>query len=143
MGGARREIVRRAKIYGFDTGFVAFARGWDSIRDEDRGVLWEHLVLDTLRAAGLENSLTYWRDKSGREIDFVLKRSNGKVDAIECKISPEQFDADFLRHFRSLYPDGENWVVCPMLDETFTRSINGLQVRFMSTRQILDVHAMC
>ncbi|MCX8042839.1 MAG: DUF4143 domain-containing protein [Desulfobacterota bacterium] len=26
-GGGRREIVRQPKLYGFDTGFVTFARG--------------------------------------------------------------------------------------------------------------------
>ena len=48
-GGGRREIVSRPKCYMFDTGFVTFERGWESIRDDDRGPLWEHLVLDTLR----------------------------------------------------------------------------------------------
>ena len=50
-GGSRREIVKRPRIYGFDTGIVCFVRGSDRLRDEDRGGLWEHLVLDVLRAA--------------------------------------------------------------------------------------------
>ena len=47
-GGSKQEIVSRPKCYAFDTGFVAFGRGWEQIRDEDRGILWEHLVLDSL-----------------------------------------------------------------------------------------------
>lgn len=50
-GGGRRELVRRPKAYVFDTGLVCYGRGWRDIRDEDRGILWEHLVLDVLRAA--------------------------------------------------------------------------------------------
>ena len=48
-GGGKSEIVRRPKCYGFDTGFVTLERGWHSLREDDRGVLWEHLVLDALR----------------------------------------------------------------------------------------------
>ena len=48
-GGGKREIVSRPKCYAFDTGFVTFEKGWDSIREDDRGLLWEHLVLDALR----------------------------------------------------------------------------------------------
>jgi len=137
-GGGRREIIRRPKIYAFDTGFVAFARGWDSIRSEDSGILWEHLVLDTLRAAGLEQNLGYWRDKTGREIDFVLQRGDGRVDAIECKISPDRFDVNVLRQFRSLYRRGENWAVCPMVTDKYTRNFGELKVQFMSTRHIFS-----
>ncbi|MBI2441293.1 MAG: ATP-binding protein [Lentisphaerae bacterium] len=136
-GGGRREIIHRPKYYAFDTGFVTFARGWDTLRDEDRGVLWEHLVLDTLRATMMESTITYWRDKSGREIDFVIRRAGKRVDAIECKINPGRFDADMFRHFRSLYPHGENWVIAPMEDETHTRKIGNLLIRFLSTRHLL------
>jgi predicted AAA+ superfamily ATPase len=45
FGGGHREFVRQPKIYGFDTGFVACARGWSDLRPEDCGLLWEHLVL--------------------------------------------------------------------------------------------------
>ena len=31
---------------------VCYARGWDQLRPEDCGGLWEHLMLDTLIAAG-------------------------------------------------------------------------------------------
>src|SRR6266540_1928753 len=37
-GGGRREITRRPKCYAFDTGFVTFAKGWDSVREDDRGL---------------------------------------------------------------------------------------------------------
>ncbi len=90
-GGGRREIVRRPKVYGFDTGFVCFVRGWGEIRDEDRGGLWEHLVLDVLRTATGGERLGYWRDKSDREIDFVV-RDGRAIHAVECKINPGRLD---------------------------------------------------
>jgi predicted AAA+ superfamily ATPase len=34
---------------------------------------WEHLVLDILRTVIDDQKLFYWRDKSGREIDLVIK----------------------------------------------------------------------
>jgi uncharacterized protein len=136
-GGGRREIVHRPKIYAFDTGFVTYARGWDTIRDEDRGILWEHLVLDALRASGREHQIRYWRDKSGRELDFVLHRGGKRVDVLECKISADRFDPTNLVHFRSHYPRGDNWIITPNDEGEFTRSLHGLTVRFAGMSQIL------
>lgn len=45
------EIVSAPKVYGFDTGFICHARGWRSLRPEDLGQLWEHLVLNELRGS--------------------------------------------------------------------------------------------
>jgi predicted AAA+ superfamily ATPase len=53
--GGRREMLRRPRAYGSDTGSVAFVRGWRNIRDDDLGHLREHLVLEILRTgAGTE-----------------------------------------------------------------------------------------
>jgi predicted AAA+ superfamily ATPase len=54
--GSRREIVKQPKVYAFDTGFVSFVRGWDPLRLDDLGPLWEHLVLETLQ--GLVSGFT-------------------------------------------------------------------------------------
>jgi uncharacterized protein len=136
-GGGRREIVRRPKIYGFDTGFVTFVRGWNALREDDRGGLWEHLVLDTLRAAGLSSELGYWRDKSGREIDFTLRRDRSAVDAIECKIDPDRFDVKNLIEFRKLYPKGTNWLVSPKIDTPSIHHVKNMEINWISTREIL------
>jgi predicted AAA+ superfamily ATPase len=136
-GEGRREIVHRPKVYAFDTGFVAYSRGWDSIRDEDRGLLWEHLVLDTLRAAGLESGIAYWRDKSGREIDFTIRRSDRIVDAVECKVEPDRFDPESMKRFRSFYPEGKNFLICPHVQDAYQRNVAGLKIRVISTRHLL------
>jgi predicted AAA+ superfamily ATPase len=138
-GGGRREIVRRPKVYGFDTGFVTFVRGWDSIRDEDRGVLWEHLVLDELRARVDEGAIAYWRDKSGRELDFVIKRPKGAVDVIECKVDPSRFDPGVLKVFRSLYPEGRNFVTGPRVEAPYRRRYGDITVTCGTPADLLDV----
>ncbi len=112
-GGGTREIVSRPKCYAFDTGFVTFARGWESIRDEDRGLLWEHLVLDSLCSHLNSDDIYYWQDKSRREVDFVVRQSANRADVIECKINPEKLDVSPIQAFRNLYPAGENFVMSP------------------------------
>lgn len=112
-GGGKREIVSRPKCYAFDTGFVTFEKGWDTIRADDRGLLWEHLVLDSLRFHYADEDIYYWQDKSRREIDFVIRRGRERVDVVECKINPDRFDAAAVEVFRALYPAGDNYVVSP------------------------------
>ncbi|HET6203981.1 MAG TPA: ATP-binding protein [Planctomycetota bacterium] len=135
-GGGRRELIRRPKAYGFDTGFVCFVRGWRDIRDEDRGVLWEHLVLDVLRTATRGEGLFYWRDKSGREVDFVVRKGR-EAHAVECKIRPDRFEPESLTVFRGSYPRGRNYLVSPGVEEAYDRRAGGLLVRVAGCRDLL------
>lgn len=48
--GGAAEIVAAPKVYGFDTGFVCYHRGWHELRRDDCGLLWEHLVLNEMHA---------------------------------------------------------------------------------------------
>ena len=136
-GGGRRELVRRPKAYGFDTGFICFVRGWQDIRDEDRGTLWEHLVLDLLRTATGGAGLFYWRDKAGREIDFVL-RDGREVHVMECKISPDRFEPATLMAFRELYPRGRNYIICPGVSEAYDRRVGKHVARVLGARGLLE-----
>lgn len=130
--GGRREIVAQPKIYGFDTGFVCHARGWDRLRNEDCGALWEHLVLESLVGWGVPR-ICYWRDKQQREVDFVLPRSRDAVDAIECKWQAAEFMPRGLQAFRETYPKGANFVVTPSGSKTpYERTIGALRVKFLS-----------
>ena len=118
-GGGKREIISRPKCYAFDTGFVTFEKGWDSIRDDDRGLLWEHLVLDSLHTHFADNDIFYWQDKSRREVDFVIRRSRDRVDVVECKINPDKLDATPVKAFRDLYAKGENVVISPAVKKPY------------------------
>jgi len=44
------EIVSAPNVYGFDTGVVSYYRGWQDLRLEDFGALWEHFVLNEIMA---------------------------------------------------------------------------------------------
>ena len=112
-GGGLHELVKQPKIYAFDTGFVSFARGWDPLRQDDFGPLWEHVVLEHLQAHFPDRPLRYWRDKQGREIDFVMPGRRDEVDVIECKWRSSAFDGTALEVFRRHYPKGRNWLLTP------------------------------
>ncbi|MBI3252909.1 MAG: ATP-binding protein [Candidatus Omnitrophica bacterium] len=129
FGSGQREIVKMPKIYGFDTGFVTFARGWDPLRPQDHGVLWEHLVLEYLQAYFPDETIRYWRDKAGREVDFILARRRDHVDAIECKWNPLDFDSSALREFRSHYPKGVNYLVTPSARPAYVKRYGSLTVK--------------
>ncbi|MCX6891570.1 MAG: ATP-binding protein [Verrucomicrobia bacterium] len=129
--GGRREIIAQPKVFGFDTGLVCHARGWDRLRAEDCSTLWEHLVLDALLAAGVPR-VQFWRDKQQREVGFVVPRGREAVDAIECKWQPQSFEARGLAAFRSLYPNGRNFVVSPLSGPAYDRTVSGLEVSFLS-----------
>ena len=107
FGGGKKEIVKRPKVYGFDTGFVTHIRGWNEIRESDRGLLWEHLVLDMLRAT--YGQVYYWSDKEKSEIDFVVKGEGDEIHAIECKVNPDKFSGKAILKFRAFYPQGRNF----------------------------------
>ena len=112
-GGGRREIVSRPKCYAFDTGFVTFEKGWDTIREDDRGLLWEHLVLDALRVRHPDERIFYWRDKAQHEVDFVIRRERDRLDLVECKVNPVALDPAPVEAFRARYPEGGNYLAAP------------------------------
>ncbi len=128
-GGGQAELTKQPKVYGFDTGLVSFARGWDPLRRDDLGTLWEHFVLEHLQAHLPDTPVRYWRDKARHELDFVIRRRRNAVDVIECKWDPSAFDAASLRVFRGYYPEGVNCLVSPSGDPAYTRTCGSLDVR--------------
>ena len=133
--GGRREIVAQPKVFGFDTGLVCHARGWDHLRAEDCGVLWEHLVLDALIAAGVPR-IHFWRDKQQREVDFVVPHGRDAADAIECKWKPDAFEMRGLAAFREQYPKGKNYVVSPLNGPAYDRVRDGLKISIVSPAEL-------
>lgn len=119
---ARRELVAIPKVYGFDTGFVCHARGWRSLRREDCGNLWEHLVLDELKFELSDATIHYWRDKQKREVDFVIDRRGLPPVAIECKWRAAGSDFSGLAAFRSLHPDAVCWLIAADRSTVIDRS---------------------
>ena len=126
-----KEIVAAPKVYAFDTGFVCSYRGWNELRSEDMGLLWEHFVLNELHAHLQTRNIHYWRDKRGHEVDFVMASQGKPPLAIECKWSAANFDATNLRSFRAEYPRGENYVVAQDVKRPFQRSYDSIRVEFI------------
>jgi predicted AAA+ superfamily ATPase len=116
------EIVAAPKIYGFDTGFVCYYKGWSSLRPEDFGLLWEHYVLNEIHAHFQNRRLHYWRDKRGHEVDFVITPRNYPPIAVECKWSASDMDLSGMKAFRNQYEKGENFVVAHDVDRTYEKS---------------------
>lgn len=137
-GGGPREIIGRPKLFGFDTGLIAHVRGWTAIRDTDRGHLWEHLVLDQLRHLRPEGAVRYWRDKSGREVDFVIDGGARGVDTVEAKVDPNRYESAGLKAFRSLYPAGRDFLVCPYVEKPYALRRGG---RVITVCGPSDLHA--
>jgi predicted AAA+ superfamily ATPase len=131
------EIVAAPKVYGFDTGFVAYFRGWETLRQDDKGPLWEHLVLNefhSLTQGGEE--IRYWRDKQDHEVDFIWSRRGRPPVAIECKWSSANASAENLAYFRKHYPEGENWVVAADVKTPFQRKLGPLTVRMLGLEHL-------
>jgi uncharacterized protein len=128
--GKTAEIVAAPKVYGFDTGFVCYFRGWHQPRRDDLGLLWEHYVLNELHARLQTRRINYWRDKQGHEVDFVLARRGGPPLAIECKWSANDFDPGALKVFAARYPKAEVFVVAQDVERSYTKRYDTLSVVF-------------
>ena len=132
------EIVSAPKVYAFDTGFVCCHRGWTRLRPEDKGLLWEHFVLNEIHAHYQSQRVHYWRDKRGHEVDFILPRKGSAALAVECKSSPDDFNPAGLLAFHRQYPDAEAMVVCMRLARPFAEKYDGLSVRFTTLEGLIN-----
>jgi hypothetical protein len=131
------EIVAAPKVYGFDTGFVCYHRGWRSLRPEDMGPIWEHFVLNEIHGAFPPARIRYWRDKRGHEIDFIYSGHKHTPVAIECKWSAGDFDAKNLQAFRRHYRNGLNFVVANDITRRYQRDYGGIKVHFVDLPTLL------
>lgn len=134
--GAAAEIVAAPRVFGFDTGFVCYHRGWNELRSEDKGSLLEHLFLNEVHAHGAPYAIHYWRDKAQHEVDFVLLRPGAEPLAVECKASERSFDAAGLAAFRRRYPAGANWLVIPDGDGTWPRTARGIDLQVVPLGEV-------
>jgi len=132
------EIIAAPKVYGFDTGFVCYFRGWHELRQQDLGHLWEHYVLNELHANLQTRQIYYWRDKRGHEIDFIIARRGSHPTAIECKWSSQDFDPANLKAFWKQYPKSTIFIVSNDVDRAFTKEVNGMKVRFISLLDLVQ-----
>jgi len=95
-------VGRSPKTYATDTGLMASLLGWNKrevMLDTDRaGKLAETFVFQELSAqVDLDSaySLFQYRDRKGREIDFVIEREDGALLGVEAKAGQSVSKEDF------------------------------------------------
>jgi uncharacterized protein len=104
------KLVKTPKVFPTDSGLAAHLLQVDvdamaAPGHPTAGILVETFVyaelIRLLAASDLGATLYFYRDRDGREIDFLLERRNGQVVAIEVKASSTVGSEDF-RHLRWL-----------------------------------------
>lgn len=138
-GGAITEITSTPLVYGFDTGFVAWAQGLHEITQKDKGFFWEHLVLNELIARLQSRNIMTWRDKQKREVDFIWAERGKAPVAIEVKWKADSFEPQGILAFRALHSGDCNLVVASDIVEPYTRTIAGLEITFVPLRSLADL----
>lgn len=68
-------------------------------------IKWVHFQQDT---EGTDLELRYFRDKDGREVDFIVVDRNVPVLIVECKWADAEIDRS-LKYFKSKFPRAEAW----------------------------------
>jgi predicted AAA+ superfamily ATPase len=109
---AKRTPAVHPKFYMFDAGVFRAARPKGPLdrTEELEGAALEGLVFQHLRAwnayRGERSTLSYWRTRTGLEVDFVLYGPDG-FWAIEVKSAKRVHSADVrsLRQFQEDYPE--------------------------------------
>jgi hypothetical protein len=109
----RNEITKKAKYYFLDLGVRNAVIGQFSplgLRN-DTGGLWENFVFMELfkqsAISGSADNYYFWRTHAGAEID-IIRESQGKLSAIECKWSHKKVKAPKL--WQKTYPEA-SWQV--------------------------------
>ncbi|HKL09209.1 MAG TPA: ATP-binding protein [Bacteroidales bacterium] len=101
-----KTIVKRPKLYFYDTALASSLLGIRKIEHLTlhplKGSLFECLVVSELikqkNNLGINDSLYFWRDKTGREIDLIIDKTNHFIP-VEIK-SGKTVHNEFFRHLR-------------------------------------------
>lgn len=104
-------LVKTPKLFWVDNGLLRHLSGYGFILDN--GQLYENYIaselLKFIRTNGLETKLSFYRTRSGMEIDFILETEKGLI-AIEVKNRDAVTTADFSALRRLAESSGKSWV---------------------------------
>lgn len=124
LGGPRIRAVKKArKHYHLD---------WTVVRDESarfENLVAAHLLkwVDFLQdTQGRDIELRYFRDRDGREVDFVVVEHSEPLLLVECKLSDTAPDKS-LRYLKRRFPAADAWQVSARGTRDF-RSPDGIRV---------------
>jgi len=117
-----KRVVKRPKLYFFDTGLAAYLCGIDSPRTLQnsflKGRFFETFIFNEIRKSFMNNgemqNMYYYRDSDQNEIDFVFIK-NSELHCIEIK-SGQLFNASHTKAFKKLdntkLKKGNNAIIC-------------------------------
>jgi predicted AAA+ superfamily ATPase len=99
-----KTIVKRPKVYFYDTALVCYLIGIQNVNQLHthplRGAIFEGMVVTELLKkrtnAGSAINLSYWRDKTGQEIDIIIDNGEELIP-VEIK-SGKTFNAIFFKN---------------------------------------------
>lgn len=102
-----KRLAKTPKLYFMDTGLCCWLAGWDNaaqlMNSGYAGAILETWVYGQLvrsfANAGVRSQLTYYRDRNGAEVDFLLEK-NGCLYPMEVKrsSSPSTDDLRWVKH---------------------------------------------
>lgn len=145
---AQRSVVAHSKFYFFDVGVYRTIRprGPLDSSDEIDGAALETLVFQELFALNhylrLGYDLSFWRTRTGYEVDFVLYGNRG-IHAIEVKRS-SRVSSDAvrgLRAFRGEYPSARTTLVYGGNREFWEHDIHivPIDIFFKNSRSFIEM----
>lgn len=104
-------LVKTPKLYWFDNGLLRHLSGLGF--EIDNGQLFENYIASELmkfiRTNRLDVKLTFYRTRSGMEIDFILETKNG-ILALEVKNRDSVSQSDFTNIKRLAEAAGKDWL---------------------------------
>jgi len=101
-----KRLIKASKIYFYDTGLACSLLGIKDLQQIGthylRGNLFENLIIAEIKKKffnhAVPDSIYFWRDSSGNEIDLIIENAN-KLQIIEIK-SSSTIHTDFLKNIR-------------------------------------------
>jgi uncharacterized protein len=99
-----KTIIKRPKVYFYDTGLVCSLLGIQNQSQIDlyplKGALYENMVvmeiIKQFSNQAIIPTVYYWRDKTGREVDIIIEKDL-KIIPIEIK-SSQTIKPEFTKH---------------------------------------------
>jgi len=101
-----KRLIKTPKLYFLDTGLCAYLAGW---RDSEQirmgpwaGAFFETAIFGELvrhfTNRGIDYQIHFWRDKDGREVDFLVETGR-KIHPVEVKLgTPNPRELISLEH---------------------------------------------
>ena len=115
-----KEITKAQKLYFIDTGIA------NILADLSGGSKFENTIFNQLKHYG---EVRYYALKTGREIDFVLKREGEDPIALEVKETPTSFDSESLQKIARVAGIHKSMLIGRNLAPNFTSYIWGGSIR--------------